>query len=101
MFPNPYSVTPALGGIANALRSCYTCAPQRTGAQPMAKRDRMMTFSIRIPNEALAAIDQARTQGLFPRSRGAWIRDAIEHYLVVQQEATTTAHGSRGGVHPS
>ena len=56
----------------------------------MPERDRMTTFSIRIPNEALTAIDQARAQGLFPRSRGAWIRDAIEHYLVVQQEATTS-----------
>ena len=62
----------------------------------MAERDPMMTFSIRIPNEALAAIDQARTQGLFPRSRGAWIRDAIEHYLVIQQEATASTHDTRG-----
>lgn len=67
----------------------------------MPERDRMTTFSIRIPNEALVAIDQARTQGLFPRSRGAWIRDAIEHYLVAQQEATTNVYGSRGSGHPS
>ena len=62
----------------------------------MADRDRMTTFSIRIPNEAFAAIDRARTQGLFPRSRGAWIRDAIEHYLVVQQEPTTRTHDTDG-----
>ena len=62
----------------------------------MPERDRMTTFSIRIPNEALAAIDQARTQGLFPRSRGAWIRDAIEHYLVVQREVSAKAHDTGG-----
>ena len=56
----------------------------------------MTTFSIRIPNEALTAIDHARAQGLFPRSRGAWIRDAIEHYLVVQQEPAISAHDAGG-----
>ena len=63
----------------------------------MPEREQMTTFSIRIPHEALAAIDQARTQGLFPRSRGAWIRDAIEHYLGARQEATTNAHGPQAG----
>ena len=63
----------------------------------MPAREHMTTFSIRIPHEALAVIDQARTQGLFPRSRGAWIRDAIEHYLGIQQEATTNAHEPQAG----
>ena len=36
----------------------------------MPERDRMTTFSIRIPNEALTAIDQARAQGCF-RARAA------------------------------
>ena len=63
----------------------------------MSAREHMTTFSIRIPAEALAAVDQARTQGLFPRSRGAWIRDAIEHYLGAQQEAATNAHGPQAG----
>ena len=48
-------------------------------------------ISLRLPAAALEAVDRARLEGLFPRSRSEWVRDAIAAYLV----APATAHGRK------
>ena len=38
-------------------------------------------ITVRLPPAVLLKIDERRTQGLFPRSRSQWVRDAIQAEL--------------------
>ena len=50
-------------------------------AKGAAGERREQQISLRLPAGALEAVDRARAEGLFPRSRSEWLRDAIAAYL--------------------